>query len=1016
MNNDFKGILNLRTNESIGKALAERQMQVICSAYHYLSQAENNLIYIADEVGLGKTYIAAGIAMLLRHFSLNISDHKDVIIVPKKNLQVKWQKELNNFIKNNYLDDNDKIKDQYTNQYMIKDRIYPVEEKDAITIFRMSSFSAVGMVRQRKETLTYLIEDIFNNNELAKEVLYEAYNQRFFNQNNQSSLRKIIGYLFNALSPKISCLIVDEAHNYKHGLGSEDHDNAIRNEVTARFLGAVNDATLLAGFPQLKKRIKFPLAEKIICLSATPKDRSLLEIRNQLDCFTNKHILANCKKPEDVKEQLKRFLIRGNMEYQIKSETVSRNQGRFEHRNGNVNKNLEPEIITVKDGFESVFWQLLQYKSIKHLELNNNASFEMGMLAGFETYQLDCDKKRVEKHKNGVKQEHEQKEYEQTAHRHQKESQDHNVIKKLIESYLETFKNEPPPHPKMDRLENELLQQVERQEKSLIFVRRIATAYELEKRLLARYQKNIVVGKHLNFTGRFKKYRTKEVEDLLNQYQDYEYLLKSEDVFHVLLNRNEIRSTVAELVNSTNVAEEGIARLSYAYQNNTLFAEEVNKYIQFKRQNVSSEFRQITIAALLDSDKPYKEELVEDDDNSDVDKTLDGYFFSDYFKKGMRGFRYKTKFYRENWFDLNIYLLNYYFQFLSFDDLELKEMVNNWRKDKRKHQNFLKFQNEFADYIQQKGRISTNIHRQEHSCEELKENTCLTDIFTTLLISEFEVWLQKRLERDNMSALLQDLYLLNTIVKTIFRNGSGLIAGFVADAYEDDFSVSLIDLIRNNDAPFHFVLKELKTILKDFDLIIAVNFPDRNPEKISSILQQQVPVVGTTGIDKIDRGDLAARFRMPGYPYVLVTTDIFREGEDLHTYCQNVYHYGIAWNPSEMEQRTGRIDRINSMSYRVLNEMNELTFENMIQVFYPYIANSVEVNQLVRVLENINKFIETFNDLDKNNNYQSTVAINEMIEKSDIPPQIKSRLKALYDIDNFVSMERSVETGISIER
>jgi hypothetical protein len=54
-------ILNLRTNESIGKELADRQLNVIRSAYDYLRKPENTLIYIADEVGLGKTYIAAWI-------------------------------------------------------------------------------------------------------------------------------------------------------------------------------------------------------------------------------------------------------------------------------------------------------------------------------------------------------------------------------------------------------------------------------------------------------------------------------------------------------------------------------------------------------------------------------------------------------------------------------------------------------------------------------------------------------------------------------------------------------------------------------------------------------------------------------------------------------------------------------------------------------------------------------------------------------------------------------------------
>ena len=60
------------------------------------------------------------------------------------------------------------------------------------------------------------------------------------------------------------------------------------------------------------------------------------------------------------------------------------------------------------------------------------------------------------------------------------------------------------------------------------------------------------------------------------------------------------------------------------------------------------------------------------------------------------------------------------------------------------------------------------------------------------------------------------------------------------------------------------------------------------------------------------------QFRLPGYPFVLVTTDLLQEGEDLHTFCDCVYHYGISWTPSAMEQRTGRIDRVRSLTERRL--------------------------------------------------------------------------------------------------
>jgi superfamily II DNA or RNA helicase len=42
---------------------------------------------------------------------------------------------------------------------------------------------------------------------------------------------------------------------------------------------------------------------------------------------------------------------------------------------------------------------------------------------------------------------------------------------------------------------------------------------------------------------------------------------------------------------------------------------------------------------------------------------------------------------------------------------------------------------------------------------------------------------------------------------------------------------------------------------------------------------------------------------------VLLATDAGREGINLQTYCWNLFHFDVPWNPSRMEQRNGRIDR-----------------------------------------------------------------------------------------------------------
>ena len=169
--NPISSILNLQSNSSISDELASRQLEVITKAYQFLSKPENNIIYIADEVGLGKTYVALGIAILFRHFSTDIDQHRDLIIVPKKNLQQKWKNEIRNFVSNNYKGDNEVLKMQLRQEDNIKERLMPVNSKDPVTIFRMTSFSSIGVFQNRKaEYRNYLVQTVFNSDSFAQRI------------------------------------------------------------------------------------------------------------------------------------------------------------------------------------------------------------------------------------------------------------------------------------------------------------------------------------------------------------------------------------------------------------------------------------------------------------------------------------------------------------------------------------------------------------------------------------------------------------------------------------------------------------------------------------------------------------------------------------------------------------------------------------------------------------------------------------------------------------------------------
>ena len=96
------------------------------------------------------------------------------------------------------------------------------------------------------------------------------------------------------------------------------------------------------------------------------------------------------------------------------------------------------------------------------------------MLAGFESFKIA---------------EANDKEFEDSNKRDQNKSVDANVISSIANSYYDEFK-QYLPHPKQDNLVTEVYNEMLKANKSLIFVRRIASVNELEKRLIHLFEEN----------------------------------------------------------------------------------------------------------------------------------------------------------------------------------------------------------------------------------------------------------------------------------------------------------------------------------------------------------------------------------------------------------------------------------------------------------------------------------------------------------------------------------------------
>ncbi|MEO8501262.1 MAG: helicase-related protein, partial [Vicinamibacteria bacterium] len=168
-----------------------------------------------------------------------------------------------------------------------------------------------------------------------------------------------------------------------------------------------------------------------------------------------------------------------------------------------------------------------------------------------------------------------------------------------------------------------------------------------------------------------------------------------------------------------------------------------------------------------------------------------------------------------------------------------------------------------------------------------------------------------------------------------------------------------------------------------------------------SIFRQQQPVGGMSG--QVNR-TLVLQFRMPGYPFVLVSTDLLQEGEDLHTFCSSVHHYGIAWTPSSMEQRIGRIDRVRSQSDRRLSGM-AVTPDgvDLLQVHYPHLEDTVEVLQVQRVLGRMNTFLRLMHEglSFKKTDQRSIDVSREMLGDTRAVEPIRERLQSAFPLPDW---------------
>jgi ERCC4-related helicase len=94
-------------------------------------------------------------------------------------------------------------------------------------------------------------------------------------------------------------------------------------------------------------------------------------------------------------------------------------------------------------------------------------------------------------------------------------------------------------------------------------------------------------------------------------------------------------------------------------------------------------------------------------------------------------------------------------------------------------------------------------------------------------------------------------------------------------------------------------------------------------------------------VERETRLRLLEGFNTPFLPDILIASSVMGEGVDLHLNCRHVIHHDLDWNPSIIEQRTGRIDRIGSAAERA---------QAAVVVFEPFLEGTQD-EKMFRVMK-----------------------------------------------------------------
>ena len=953
-------------------------------AIHNLLASEG-VAYLADEVGMGKTYVALGALALFRHFQ---PDFRVLVIAPRENIQRKWMKEMRNFVRHNVRFPDLRVKsiDNRPARSLVRcDTLLDLVHEATLDphrdfFMRLTSFSLAMPWRDDggRQEARRLRDGVRRHLPWLKDEVFDLRAKHTFKDNFARAT-------CCSLDP-FDLVIVDEAHNLKHGYRNAD---AARNRVLGLCMGHPDvelDQRLFPGYG--------PRAKKVLFLSATPVEETYQQLWNQLDVFGKAQnygaLVTDDASDGDKKRTAARFLIRRVTEMRVADATLTKNQYRREWRRGGLATHDEP--ICVADPRQRLIVALIQKKVAELLGgARFKSSFQVGMLASFESFLETTKLKSAEDDANFD-------DAEQTNNEAEKEGIDVTDINRLARSYRERFGREMP-HPKMDAIVDSLMDTWRSGEKALVFVRRVASVWELKRKLDERYDDWLIK----RLTQGLSKRLHGSLERLTRRYHREQALAEAR--------RRRSRGQASLLRRHRNERDGGGHDTFFAWffrgdgPPGVVSGATIQQRFASMSGTYGTFFRENHVAAVLGCHPGEVESNLAMLCGTNAEAIR-----ADVMQRITLS-SHKTKQRRVKRFDAvqaaAIQLLTEH-PAVSEDLRERARLVwDHWFNAKSQEPVVLPGGvDDVAEFLEVETFFTSLRRRPELKAAIWPEPTGDDAL---VRFKEQELRAQLLATANRLGHGLIDLYILAINRLDSLKKGSQeqqaddeQDAGLVGDYLQLLEAQMAAPLISRDWGAFD----ELAEISQHFDLILDVNEPTvretelrEAPVLFARLLREQQPVGGMSG--QVNQ-TLVRQFRMPGYPFVLVTTDVLQEGEDLHTFCSAVHHYGISWTPSSMEQRTGRIDRVRSATDRRLSALVDRTAtgDEKLQVYFPHLEDTVELLQVQRVLERMNVFLQLMHEglTLPAPDQRSINAEHEFAKRRREVPQLAGRLQTAFPI------------------